>query len=77
MAKKKNNITQVTVEQLFIALGKEIEKGNGGKYLIAADDNEGNGYHGVFFLISSAENLYEDMISDSQVCDKSMLMIIG
>jgi len=77
MGKKKNKITQITVEQLFMALGKEIERGNGGKYLIASDDNEGNGYHGVFFLIDSAKDVDEYMISDSQVTDKSKLMIIG
>lgn len=78
MAKgKKNKITQVTVEQLFMALGKEIEKGNGNKYLIAADDNEGNGYHGVFHLIEDANDIDDWMIGDTQVSDKSQLMVIG
>ena len=55
--------------------------GNGDKYLIAPDDNEGNGYHCVFFAISPVEensrDYIADSLNDSQVTDLDKLMILG
>lgn len=39
---------QMTVEELFVLCGRELEKGNGKKNIVLSDDNEGNGYHGLF-----------------------------
>lgn len=72
-----NNITQVTVREMCEQLKKAVADGHGDKYLITANDNEGNGFHGVFFHYSPAEEGIEDLISDSQVTDISKLIIIG
>lgn len=75
MAKKK--ITQVTVQEMYNALGKAISEGNGNKYLVVSDDNEGNGYHGCFYHLSPLEPGTIDLVSDSQIMDPNKLMIIG
>lgn len=72
-----NKITQVTVKEMYEQLKKAVAEGHGDKYLIAANDNEGNGYHGVFYHYSPAEECIKDMISDSQITDTSKLIIIG
>ena len=72
-----DKITQVTVGEMCEQLKKAVAEGHGDKYLIAANDNEGNGFHGVFFHYSPAEEGIEDLISDSQVTDISKLIIIG
>lgn len=73
----KTKITQVTVLQMYQALAKEIKKGNGNKYLVVSDDNEGNGYHGCFYHISPMEPETIDLVTDLQVLDPDKLMIIG
>lgn len=73
----KNKITQVTVLQMYQSLQKAISEGNGNKYLVVSDDNEGNGYHGCFYHLSPLEPGTIDLVSDSQVTDPNKLMIIG
>lgn len=68
---------QITVKQMHAALAREIKKGNGDKMLITGNDNEGNGYHGVFFTITDADDIKTFLISDSITNDVSKLMIIG
>ena len=55
-----------------------MAKGNGEKYLIAANDNEGNGYHGVFYLITEVkpdDKHIEGLISDSNHPINELLII--
>lgn len=74
MAKK---ITQVTVKEMYQALGKAIKEGHGNRYLVCGDDNEGNGYHGVFFHLTPMPESCMDLVSDSQIMRPEQLMIIG
>jgi len=77
MATKK--IEQVTVKQMLAYCQEQVRRGNGDKYLIAANDNEGNGYHGVFFGLTPMEEIgdIDGLLYDSQVTDPDMLMCIG
>lgn len=70
-------MNQITVKEMAAALNREVKKGNGNKYLIGADDNEGNGYHGIFYEVSQAEDGIEYLISDSVETNPKNLMIIG
>lgn len=74
-----SKVQQVTVKEMYMALGKAIKNGDGDKYLIAANDNEGNGYHGVFYHISTCEQcgVTPSDISDSMIKDVNNLMVIG
>lgn len=42
---------QMTISILFELCKKEIAKGNGDKNIVISDDNEGNGFHGMFLRI--------------------------
>ena len=39
----------LTVNALFEYCKEQIEKGNGSKHIIISDDDEGNGYHTLFY----------------------------
>lgn len=43
----------ITLEQLYKEIGKEIKKGNGKKICLLSDDDEGNGFHQMFFTITT------------------------
>lgn len=48
----------MTVEQLLEMCKEQIKKGNGKKHIIISDDDEGNGYHTLFYSFTDdAENL--------------------
>ncbi len=74
---------QLTIKDLYINLREEVRKGNGDKFIVVADDNEGNGFHGLFFGITSeAEDIKEAVefshgIYDSQENDLNKLVILG
>lgn len=68
---------QMQVKDLYECCKKQIEKGNGDKYIAVADDNEGNGYHGMFFGFSEDVEDYIDLVNDSQIIDADKLIILG
>lgn len=39
----------ITVKELAILAYKEVEKGNGDKHVLISDDDEGNGFHTLFY----------------------------
>jgi hypothetical protein len=68
---------QIKVKELYELCKAQIEKGNGDKYIVVADDNEGNGYHGMFFGFSEDVEDYIDLINDSQIIAADKLIILG
>lgn len=41
----------VKVKDLHKALTEQILKGNGDNYILISDDDEGNGYHTLYYMI--------------------------
>lgn len=39
----------ITINQLKLLCDEQIKKGNGNKKILISDDEEGNGYHGLFY----------------------------
>jgi hypothetical protein len=76
-------MTQLTVEKLYQELGKLIKRGQGNKVIVVADDNEGNGYHGIYYSVTSIPEDVQECInasnglSDSQEEDYKNIVIIG
>lgn len=68
---------QMTVKQLLKLCQEEVKKGNGDKFIVVADDNEGNGYHGMFYGFTDANELYEDEIYDSCYTKPEEIIILG
>jgi hypothetical protein len=73
----------MTVKELYLELAEEIKKGNGDKYIVVADDNEGNGYHGMFYGVTSDPKMVRENIEcsnglyDSAVEDYNKIVILG
>lgn len=73
-------MTQITVKELATILQEEVREGNGNKVIVVADDPEGNGYHGLFFGITSDKEDLEavrDYIYDSVTDDPDKFVILG
>ncbi len=49
----------ITVEQLFAECVKQIKAGNGKRRILISTDDEGNGYHELFFGFSGTD--FSDM----------------
>ena len=68
---------QMTVEELFVLCREEIDKGNGKKHIVLSDDNEGNGYHGMFYGFSPVDEFFRNYIYDSQTNSPNDTIILG
>lgn len=68
---------QMTVKDLFRFCKAEIEKGNGNKNIVLSDDNEGNGYHGMFFGFTPVDDCFTDDIYDSLTNSPTDTIILG
>ena len=76
---------QLTVNILYQLLKEAINEGYGDKILVVADDNEGNGFHGMFYGITYKEDEVKENLDtsfgrglyDSQETNPKKLAIIG
>ena len=48
----------LTINDLAKFVNAEIKKGNGAKKIMLSDDDEGNGYHGLYFSFTPAEKMF-------------------
>lgn len=67
---------QMTVKELKKLCEQEINDGNGDKNIVISDDNEGNGFHGLFFGFSSVGELVENLY-DTATRDDEHTIILG
>lgn len=51
----------ITVRQLADLAGQEIAKGNGNKKVYISQDDEGNGYHALFYGFTSDKKDLEEI----------------
>ena len=42
----------ITVKKLLDMCNEQVKKGNGNKHILISDDDEGNGFHTLFYGIS-------------------------
>jgi len=74
---------QMTVEKLYEELKELMTKGMGDKKLVIADDDEGNGYHGMYYSCTSDPKEVKANIEasnglyDSQETDYKHIVIVG
>lgn len=69
---------QLRVKDLKKFVDEAIDNGYGDRYIVVSDDNEGNGYHGMFFQFSTdhLEN-YVNLIGDSKTNDPTKFVVLG
>lgn len=48
-----NNV--LTVNDLYKLCAEQIKKGNGGKHILLSDDDEGNGFHCMFYAFTGVD----------------------
>ena len=68
---------QITVKDLFEMCKNEIQKGNGNKHIVIRDDNEGNGYHGMFYGFTPCTEEFQEYIYDSNFESEKDTIILG
>lgn len=68
---------QVTVKQLRDMCNEEIAMGKGDRAIVISDDNEGNGFHGLFYGFSDVDADTSDSIYDTAEEDPKKLIILG
>lgn len=68
---------QMTVKELLNLCLDEIKNGNGDKHIVVADDNEGNGYHGLFYGFTTDVENFKDDIYDSNFTNEKDTIILG
>ena len=49
-----------TINDLAKLVDAEIKKGNGEKMIMLSDDDEGNGYHGLYYAFTPTEKVFDD-----------------
>ncbi len=53
----------ITVEELMKLCEEQIKKGNGSKTIMISNDDEGNGYHYMWYTFSTVEEaMAEDFV---------------
>lgn len=49
----------ITVKQLLAMCKEQLNKGNGDKYILISDDDEGNGFHTLFYGMDDSREVKE------------------
>lgn len=73
---------QMTIKKLKKLVDQQIKRGNGDKYIVISDDNEGNGYHGLFYGFNEDKRdvymfLMDETIHDTIEEDENNIIILG
>ena len=69
---------QITVKMLYKLAKKEINQGNGDRFIVISNDNEGNGFHGLFYGFCSHDlEEYKNDIDDSETYDTDEIILLG
>lgn len=68
---------QITVKELYELCKAEIARGNGNKFIVISDDNEGNGYHGLFYGFAPVDDTNLLLIYDSTSKTPEEIIVLG
>lgn len=52
----------LTVSRLLELCKEQVDKGNGDKHIIISDDDEGNGYHTLFYSFTDDAETLESIL---------------
>lgn len=70
-------MAQITVNELLSLCKQEVARGNGKKNIVISDDNEGNGYHGLFYGFTECSDEFKDDVYDSRTSGVEDTIILG
>ena len=66
-----------TVIELKKLCEEEIKKGNGNKYILISDDEEGNGFHYLWYSFTEIDDEYYDIDINENIAKKEETIILG
>lgn len=67
----------ITVKQLYNSCVEQLQKGNGDKYILITTDDEGNGYHTLYYLLDDNEDNIQyaiEMECDNHTADEVVVL---
>lgn len=68
----------ITVQQLREICQHEVDKGNGGKVIMISDDEEGNGFHYLWYAFCDVEDaVWDDACINENIASKEDTIILG
>lgn len=70
-------MNQITVKELLELCKQAVKEGHGAKHIVISDDNEGNGYHGMFFGFTPLTEDFDEVIYDSRTSSPCDTIILG
>lgn len=70
-------MTQITVKELLGLCKQAVREGHGEKHIVISNDNEGNGYHGMFYGFTPLTEDFDEAIYDSQTSSPCDTIILG
>lgn len=70
-------MAQITVNTLYELCKSAIKDGHGNKNIVLSDDNEGNGFHGMFYGFTPIDKYTEELIYDSKTSSANDTIILG
>jgi hypothetical protein len=72
---------QMKLKDLYKACQKLMKEGKGEKTLILSDDNEGNGYHGMFYTLTEISDedakYYQGCVYDTNEEEVTNCIVVG
>lgn len=67
----------ITIEALKIMCEWEIKRGNGDKVIMISQDDEGNGYHYLWYTFASVDEAGAEDSVNENVATKENTIILG
>lgn len=67
----------ITINKLKKLVDEQIKKGNGNKVIMISDDDEGNGYHYLWYAFSTAKDFVEEDYIMKDIAPLEDTIILG
>lgn len=67
----------LTVKELYNECREQIKKGNGDKVIMISQDDEGNGYHYMWYTFSTVEQAWAKDYIDERIAKEEDTIILG
>ena len=67
----------LTIKDLYEMCKEEVELGNGDKVVMISNDDEGNGYHYIWFTFSSVDDAGAEDCINENIASKEDTIILG
>lgn len=68
---------EMTIKRLYILCEQQMKMGNGDKVIMTADDDEGNGYHYIYYDFSTIEEAGAEEFVNENIARKEDTIVLG